>query len=123
MKNGSALTISIGMTEMSEFETLKSEISTLNNRLSDLKNQVKKKKLTAIECKYPQRLVFAQRLKQALKEMKITQVELAEKIGMTQGGYTSYEQARREPPIKVLVQLADKLNVSLDWLCGRTEKI
>ena len=108
---------------MSELETLKSEISTLNNRLSDLKNQVKEKKFAAIERKYPQRLVFAQRLKQARKEMKITQVELAERIGMTQSSYTNYEQASCEPSMTKLLQFANIFNVSLDWLCGRTEKI
>ena len=111
------------MTEMSELETLKSEISTLNNRLSDLKNQVKEKKFAAIERKYPQRLVFAQRLKQARKEMKITQVELAERIGMTQSSYTNYEQARIEPSLTTLLKLSRTLHKSIDWLCGRTEKL
>ena len=64
------------------------------------------------------RKILAQRLKQARKEMKITQVELAEKIGMTQGGYTSYEQARGEPSLKTLVKLAQNLNKSVDWLLG-----
>ena len=62
------------------------------------------------------RKILAQRLKQARKEMKITQVELAEKIGMTQGGYTSYEQARREPPLATLIKLSKALNKSIDWL-------
>lgn len=64
------------------------------------------------------RKILAQRLKQARKEMKITQVELAEKIGMTQGGYTSYEQARSEPPLATLVKLSKVLNKSTDWLLG-----
>jgi len=108
---------------MNELEKLQAEIPALENQISNFKNQVKKRKQTIIELKYPQRPIFAQRLRQARKEKKMTQAELAEKIGMTQGGYTSYEIARREPSIKGLVNLADALNVSLDWLCGRTEKI
>ncbi|MBR6013350.1 MAG: helix-turn-helix transcriptional regulator [Selenomonadaceae bacterium] len=46
-----------------------------------------------------------------------------EKTGLTQGAITSYEIARREPSIKGLVKLSETLNVSVDWLCGRTEKM
>lgn len=108
---------------MSELEALQSEISNLENQIFNLKNQVKEKKHAIIEHKHSQQPIFAQRLRKARLNAGLTQTKLAEKAGTTQGAITSYEIARREPPIKTLVQLADTLNVSLDWLCGRTEKM
>lgn len=64
------------------------------------------------------RRVFGKRLKQARKAAGLTQAKLAEKIGMTQGGYTQYENVGREPSFTTLVALARVLNVSVDWLLG-----
>lgn len=66
------------------------------------------------------RKIFADRLRQARKETNLTQAQLAEKIGMTQGGYTNYENSIREPSIATLKKLARILNKSTDWLLGLT---
>ena len=108
---------------MKESEVLKSDVSDLEKQISNLKNQIKEKKHAMLEHKHSQQPIFAQRLRKARLNAGLTQTKLAEKAGLTQGAITSYEIARREPSIKGLVQLADTLNVSLDWLCGRTEKL
>ena len=48
----------------------------------------------------------------------LTQKELATAIDMTQGGYVSYEIARREPPLTTLKRLSKTLGRTTDWLLG-----
>lgn len=100
-----------------------SELEELQNEISTLENQIEEKKRTVLEIKYGQRAIFAQRLGEARKKYGWTQEQIAKKLQLTRAGYVSYEIARNEPSIKTLIGLAEILNVSLDWLCGRTEKI
>ncbi len=53
----------------------------------------------------------------------ITQKKLAELIGVSVNSCIGYENSRREPQLSRAVILADTLNVSIDWLCGRSEKM
>lgn len=48
-----------------------------------------------------------------------TQEELAEKVGLTRTAIHRYESGLSQPPIKVLVKLAEVLNVTTDYLLGR----
>ena len=64
--------------------------------------------------------IFAIRLRQARIDKGYTQTQLAEKIGMTQGGYTAYENSRREPSVSIIKRLARRLNCQIDWLLGMT---
>lgn len=64
------------------------------------------------------RKIFASRLKQARQDKELTQKELATAINMTQGGYVSYEIARREPPLTTLIRLSKTLGRTTDWLLG-----
>ena len=59
---------------------------------------------------------FARNLKQARKAAGLTQKELAAQIGMTQGGFTSYETGRIEPSLATLKKLSKILKVSTDSL-------
>ena len=63
---------------------------------------------------------FGARLKKARIEAGLTQQQLANKIQMSQGGYTQYELARRDPSIPTLIKLSRILNQSTDWLLGLT---
>ena len=47
---------------------------------------------------------------------RITQVELAKKLGITQKSISNYEQARCLPPTYVLAAIADLFHLSLDDL-------
>ena len=64
-------------------------------------------------------------LKDALRrfrqEQKITQVQAAKAAGVTEAMYQFYEYGKSEPKINVLIALADFFDVSLDYLCGRSD--
>lgn len=65
---------------------------------------------------------FSKRLKQLRTEHNLTQKELASatNIGMTT--IQSYELNLRIPSITIAATLADYFNVSLDYLCGRSDE-
>ena len=62
------------------------------------------------------------KLKELRKQNNLTQTEVANKLFLTQNGYSSYENGRTEPNIETLCKLADLYNVSLDYLVGREFK-
>lgn len=64
-------------------------------------------------------MCFPERLKQLRLSLNLTQKDMAELLGITPRGYRNYELGAREPELSTLIKLADKFNVSLDWLVGR----
>ena len=66
--------------------------------------------------------ILAQRLRECRKENKLTQWEVAVYCDITEKAYQNYELMTREPRLEILVRIADKFNVSLDYLTGRTDK-
>lgn len=65
--------------------------------------------------------MFAERLSGLRKSMKISQYELADRLGMSRGQLANYEQGKRQPDQETLVKLADFFNVSTDYLLGRID--
>lgn len=65
-------------------------------------------------------LVFGDRITELREEAKLTQEELADKIGITRAALSHYEKNRREPDYETLKKIADYFNVSTDWLLGRS---
>lgn len=65
---------------------------------------------------------FAERLQEVRLQRKLTQKELAEHLKMTERSYQHYEGGTRRPNFEVLVALADFLDVSTDYLLGRTDE-
>ena len=63
---------------------------------------------------------FAQRLYTARKNKKMTQKQLADQLGVQQGQISLYETDKDEPPVVVKERIAELLDVSLDFLNGRT---
>ena len=61
---------------------------------------------------------FARRLKLAIAQKGLTQAGLAETIGTTAANMSNYVRGKAFPPIDILVEIAEKLEVSLDELCG-----
>ncbi|MWV44548.1 helix-turn-helix domain-containing protein [Paenibacillus sp. HJL G12] len=51
-----------------------------------------------------------------------TQEELAQSIGITRAALSHYEKNRRKPDFEILTKLADKFEVSIDYLIGRTSE-
>ncbi|GEB35634.1 MULTISPECIES: helix-turn-helix domain-containing protein [Brevibacillus] len=65
--------------------------------------------------------MLSQRLRTARKAKGLTQEELAERVSTTKGTISNYENNHSTPPNDMLMQLADILEVTTDWLLGRTE--
>jgi len=60
--------------------------------------------------------MFAARLKNLRKEVGFTQVELAEKLGVSKGTVAMWETRRREPGVKNIKRLSEILNKRIDYL-------
>lgn len=52
----------------------------------------------------------------------MSQVELAEKLGVTKQSVSNWENDNIQPPIEMLVKIADFFSVSTDYLLGRDDK-
>ncbi len=63
--------------------------------------------------------VFAERLKAERKKAKMTQEQVAEKLGVTRVAYTLYETGKTQPTLENAAKIADIFQVSLDYLVGR----
>ena len=68
------------------------------------------------------REILAQRLKQCRKEKGYTQWEVAVFCDITEKAYQNYELMTREPRVDILLKIAERFDVSLDYLVGRTDK-
>ncbi|MFD0966266.1 helix-turn-helix domain-containing protein [Seminibacterium arietis] len=63
----------------------------------------------------------SKRLKYLRSINKKTQKEFAEFLGIPQPSMSAYENGKNNPTIDVLIDIADKCKVSLDWLAGRSD--
>lgn len=61
---------------------------------------------------------FHQVLKELRKEKKLTQKELAAKIGIKQNSYSDWETGKNEPNLENIVKLAQLLDTTTDNLLG-----
>ena len=61
---------------------------------------------------------FSERLKDLRKQAGLTQVSVAEKLGISQPAYASWERGVKKPTQDNLVKIAQILNVSVDYLVG-----
>lgn len=64
-------------------------------------------------------VIFAERLKLARKEKRLTQRQLASKLGIVHSTIALYETGERKPDLEMLCKIADFFAVSTDWLLGR----
>ena len=65
---------------------------------------------------------FPQHLKEARKWKNFKQKEMAELLGIKLRSYQQYEGGQRRPDYETLVALADYLDVTTDYLLGRTDR-
>lgn len=63
---------------------------------------------------------FSERLKTLRKQAQLTQVDVAEKLGISQPAYASWERGVKKPTQENLVKIAQVLNVSVDYLVGNS---
>lgn len=64
--------------------------------------------------------IFQQRLLELRKLNKLTQINIAEYLNISQPSYIRYENGSAEPSYENLVKLADLFDVTTDYLLGRT---
>lgn len=64
---------------------------------------------------------LSERLLAIRKEKKIAQGELAKKVGIHTNILGRYERGETTPNIEMASKLADSLNVSVDYLIGKTD--
>lgn len=61
------------------------------------------------------------RLKELRMGKNITLKQMAEELNMVQRNYQRYENGEVDPPLSKAIALADYFDVSLDYLCGRSD--
>lgn len=64
--------------------------------------------------------LFTQRLKHIRETKRLTQKEVAERLGIDYKKYNHYETGRNEPDLAMTVAIATFFNIPLDYLLGRT---
>lgn len=67
--------------------------------------------------------MLGERIKQLRKSYKMTQQELAEKLGITPSAVGMYEQNRREPKYDMLDQLCKIFSVSPDYFLSTDSSV
>lgn len=66
--------------------------------------------------------IFSEHIKELRNNMKMNQADFSKLIGTNQSTLSAYENGDRFPPYETLITIATKCNISLDWLCGLSEK-
>lgn len=62
------------------------------------------------------------KLKELRKQKRLTQKQVADRIGLAVSAVSSYEAGNRYPSYDVLIKLARIFHVSTDYLLGMTDK-
>lgn len=63
--------------------------------------------------------MLSQRLKELRLNKKLSQVALAEKLGISNGLYNKYEKKDIRPPYETLQKLSEIYGVSIDYILGK----
>lgn len=65
---------------------------------------------------------FSSRIKELRTSLNMTQSDFAASIGSSQNALSAYENGDRIPSYEILTAIASVHNVSIDWLCGLSDK-
>ena len=65
---------------------------------------------------------FSERLYTLRKQKKLSQKELAQKLGVAQASINYWEKAQRTPSVDMVALIANFFNVSIDYLMGLDDK-
>lgn len=63
------------------------------------------------------------RIRDLREDKDLSQKELAKILNMSQTGYSKYEVGTNDIPTKILIQLAQFYNTSIDYILGITDEI
>ncbi len=62
------------------------------------------------------------RIRNLREDRDLTQKQVGEILNMSQTGYNQYEIGKNDIPTKILIQLAEFYNTSIDYLLGLTDE-
>ncbi|WP_232695487.1 helix-turn-helix domain-containing protein [Brevibacillus daliensis] len=65
---------------------------------------------------------YGERIAKLRLGKKMTQEELAKRLGITRASLSHYEKDRREPDYETTEKIADFFDVQVDYLLGRTDQ-
>jgi transcriptional regulator with XRE-family HTH domain len=65
---------------------------------------------------------YMERIRNLREDSDKTQQEIATYLGTSQTMYARYERGANEMPLRHLIRLAEYYHVSMDYLCGLTDK-
>lgn len=65
---------------------------------------------------------LALRIKELRKSLNMTQKDFSAHVGCTAATLSAYENGSKSPSLEIIKSIAVKCNVSIDWLCGLTDK-
>lgn len=63
--------------------------------------------------------MFGKKLREVRMARGLTQQKISDAVGLALRSYQCYEQGTREPPLDMLIKLADALEVPTDYLLCR----
>ena len=66
--------------------------------------------------------MYFRRIRDLREDSDKKQVDIAQYLGIAQTVYSRYERGFQTMPVEYLIKLADFYDVSLDYLCGRTDE-
>lgn len=66
--------------------------------------------------------ILALRIKELRKSLSMTQKDFSAHVGCTAATLSAYENGSKSPSLEIIKSIAEKCNVSIDWLCGLSEK-
>jgi len=67
-------------------------------------------------------MLYIERIKQFRQENNLTQVQVADTLGISQQQYFKYEKGINELPIRYLCEICKVYGISADWLLGLSDK-
>lgn len=65
---------------------------------------------------------YIKRIRDLREDSDKTQQEIADYLGTSQTMYARYERGANEMPVRHLIKLAEYYHVSMDYLCGLSDK-
>ena len=66
-------------------------------------------------------IMFAQRLKELRKKNNMTQVQLADKLGVSKGTVAMWETGHRSPSVEMILKLSDVFNRNMEYILGHSD--
>lgn len=66
--------------------------------------------------------ILANRIKELRHSVNMTQREFAKEAGFTAATLSAYENGSKSPSLEIIMGIAKRFDVSIDWLCGLSEQ-